>query len=475
MSQGAKCKVLWVSSGERSRADELVESISDITIIKVRTIAEALECLRVSAIDAVLAEVHAGDSCAAELLEEVQKSSPGVPVLFWMLQPDVTTAVLLARMGARDVFGADLTAEQLQTALLDSIEDQRSRERAVSNPDIAAEPWKRLLVGESREMHDIGRIIRLVGPRRCTVLITGETGTGKEMVARALHMASPRSHVPMVAVNCGALPETLLEAELFGHVKGAFTGATSHRVGRFEQAHGGTLFLDEIGEMPLSLQTKLLRVLQEREFQRVGSSETIRVDGRVIAATNANLLQKVKEGTFRGDLYYRLNVVPIRLPALKDRPSDIPQLAYHLMEKVCRLEDLPSKRISPEAMDQLCSYYWPGNVRQLENVMEMAIVLSGERNMLTGADFALPSSTPRVLSIVPDSVSVPDGGLDFELTVSRIERSLLEQALRKCRGNKTLAAEMLRLKRTTLTAKLRNLESETAAVPDWRPDCVLSA
>jgi transcriptional regulator with GAF, ATPase, and Fis domain len=310
-------------------------------------------------------------------------------------------------------------------------------------------------------MQSILDTIRLVAERRSTVLITGETGTGKEMVARALHAAGNRAHLPMVAVNCTALPENLLEAELFGHVKGAFTGAIQHRVGRFEQAHNSTLFLDEIADMPLDLQAKLLRVLQEREFQRLGSSETIKVDVRVVAASNVDLLERVQQGKFREDLYYRLNVVPIHLPPLRERPGDIPALVHHFLTKVCAQEGIPIKRVTDETIVRLSRYPWPGNVRQLENAVEKAVVLSGNRDTLFPADFSLPpAAAPRPLSSdVMPHVVVPDGGIDFEHVVGAIERGILEQALRRTNGNKKLAADLLRLKRTTLTAKLKSLES----------------
>ena len=309
-------------------------------------------------------------------------------------------------------------------------------------------------------MEQIAELIRLVAPRRCTVLISGETGTGKEVAARAIHMASPRANLPMVSVNCGAIPESLLEAELFGHVRGAFTGAQNLRIGRFEQAHRGTLFLDEIGDMPMDLQVKLLRVLQEREFQRLGSSETIKVDVRLIAASNVDLSARVREGRFREDLYYRLNVVPVRMPALRDRLDDIPMLVDHFAGKICRNEGLASKTVLPDAAAKLQSYAWPGNVRQLENSVEVAIIMSGERRYLSGADFSLPACGTRdELATAGEAIEVPDHGLDFEAAVDRFERSILSQALRKTRGNKKLAADMLRLKRTTLSAKVRMLET----------------
>ena len=330
--------------------------------------------------------------------------------------------------------------------------------------------WEALLVGESREMCNLRQTIRMVGGRRCTVLITGETGTGKELAARALHLAGPRGRGPLVALNCSAVPDTLLEAELFGYVRGAFTGAVQSRVGRFEQAHGGTLFLDEIGDLPLDLQAKLLRVLQEREFQRLGSSETVHVDIRVVAATNCDLAQKIDQGRFREDLYYRLNVVPLNVPPLRRRLDDVPLLALHFLEKVCRSEGMPPKVLSAEAVERLAAYSWPGNVRQLENVIEMAVALSGDRGVLSTADF--PLGPPTKFSVAPrgkEVVSVPDTGLDYQQTLAGIERSILEQALEKTGGNKKAAAQMLRLKRTTLSAKVRNMEALAPCPPENAP------
>jgi transcriptional regulator with GAF, ATPase, and Fis domain len=257
-----------------------------------------------------------------------------------------------------------------------------------------------------------------------------------------------------------------MEAELFGHVKGAFTGAVNHRVGRFEQANGGTLFLDEIGDLPVDLQAKLLRALQEREIQRLGSSDTIKVNVRVIAATNADLLTRVRQGLFREDLYYRLNVVPIHMPALRDRRSDVELLARHFVQKICQAEGLPDKEISGEAIKLLIAYEWPGNVRQLENVVEHAVIMSGEQTTLHSTDFSLPTAAsadapgraPAFTAYTGDS-RVPDEGLDFTEALRQFERALLQQALSKAQGNKTLAADMLRLPRTTLLHKLRVLEA----------------
>lgn len=328
-------------------------------------------------------------------------------------------------------------------------------------PPIAQEQNReRPLIGASWEMRQVCRMIELVGPRRATVLITGESGTGKEIAARLIHGAGPRGRGPWVAVNCTALPENLLEAELFGHIRGAFTGAMQSRVGRFEQARGGTLFLDEIGDLPIELQAKLLRVLQEREFQRLGSSETIRTDVRVVAATNCDLMARVEQGLFREDLYYRLNVAPIPMPPLRQRRSDIPLLVEHFLSKICAVEEIPLKSIEAAALQRLCEYSWPGNVRQLENSIEAGVAFSGDRDILEPADFRLPQPN-RARSIsaaeIP-TIPVPDGGLDYAHTVASIERSILAQALQKTGGNKKAAADMLNLKRTTLSAKMRTLE-----------------
>jgi DNA-binding NtrC family response regulator len=370
-----------------------------------------------------------------------------------------TEAVRMIRAGAHHCVGYRDTAETLRDSLANAAEEKRRRVRARQRA-AAPETWRTLLVGDSLAMERVVETIRLIGPRRCTVLIAGETGTGKEMVARAIHQASPRANQPLVAVNCSALPEHLLEAELFGHVKGAFTGAINARIGRFEQANRGTLFLDEIADMPIELQAKILRVLQDREIQRLGSSETIKADVRVIAATNVNLLERVRQGKFREDLYYRLNVVPVIVPPLRQRDSDIPQLVEHFIRKVCQMEDIPEKSLAPETLARLRACPWPGNVRQLENSVEMAVAMSGDRAVLYAGDFGLPNAaSSRAVALGQPAAPEGDAGyMDFESAVSQFERSMLERALVKTSGNKTAAAELLGLKRTTLIMKLRSFQ-----------------
>jgi DNA-binding NtrC family response regulator len=413
--------------------------------------------------ESIIIEFSEFDDTAAGFIDFCRTRVAEVPIIAVLKQASASDAARCTRSGVFECLDTLSTTDEIFHAV-ELAHAQAVRIRA-AHSSLASEPWRRHLVGQSAPIEQVTKIINLIAPRRCTVLISGETGTGKEMAARAIHMASDRSRRPMIAVNCSAIPENLMEAELFGHVKGAFTGAVNHRVGRFEQANGGTLFLDEIADLPLDLQAKLLRVLQEREIQRLGSSETIKIDVRVIAASNANLLARVQQGQFREDLYYRLNVVPIHMPALKDRPSDIPLLVNHFVRKVCSAEGLDSKDVSVEALDKLCAYSWPGNVRQLENVVEHAVVMSADRERLYPSDFLLPkcAQPEPVRSISVPAGRVPDEGLDFTEALRQFERAILQQALSKAQGNKTLAADMLRLPRTTLIHKLRVLDQFAAA------------
>ncbi len=464
---GLTPKVLCISE----QAGEVVGGILRSSTVAVSDPEAALQLLRSQDFDVVLVslplECGAGQDAAitpAGLLEELQRAQPGTPVVLHAPRASATEVVRLLRLGAFHVYTDGDATSLLFLAANSKWAQEASRPSVGTEPQLENAHGPRFLIGDSRPMQQIAQQIRLVAPRRSTVLITGETGTGKELVARSIHALSGRSGSSLVAINCSALPEALLEAELFGHVKGAFTGAIGHRVGRFEEANHGTIFLDEIGDMPFNLQAKLLRVIQEREFQRLGSSETVHVDVRVIAATHTHLTDMIKQGKFREDLYYRLNVVPIALPPLRERPSDIPVLVQHFIDKICRQETLATKQISRETLSRLAEHDWPGNIRQLENAVENAIVLSGERIVLFPGDFPLPPRRhPAVYSGTQSMIAVPDQGLDFERTVGGIELNILEQALRKTRGNKKLAAEMLGLKRTTLTAKLKSLAAVGAA------------
>ncbi len=455
-------RVLWLGR-EGPRSHIATDSAAEFAIQELTELADVLARLPDVEPDAVVVRYPLPHYAPAELLELIQKVDDVVPVLICDPSASVSDVVRLVKLGAYHCFTQNYSADEFTAVLRSAVEDRRSRQLIRLSRVLISDRWKRFLIGESPAMKNVERIVRLAGPRRCTVLITGETGTGKEMAARALHMAGNRSHAPMVAINCSAIPETLLETELFGHTRGAFTGATGQRIGRFEQANGGTLFLDEIGDMPMELQAKLLRVLQEREFQRVGSSETIRVDVRVIAASNFNLADRIKEGKFREDLYYRLNVVPLQMPPLRDRAGDIPALVHHFIDKVCASEDLAVKRIHREAIERLTAHSWPGNVRQLENVVEMAVIMSGERDLLYPSDFDLPGgpvlrTQPTPTPAASESV-LPDHGLDLEQTLAHFERNIVQQALERSGGNKTMAADMLRIPRTTLISKIRALEN----------------
>jgi len=448
-------RALWLADPDSQTDNRGLSGHSDLDVTRVTELADVVTAVHAGSVGCVLVSVaSAGDR--ENTLEKLLAEDGHLPVIFWHKGISAREAIELVREGAYTCHGDRDSWEEV-TASVEQACSERQRYRSAPDP-AAYEPWRRELVGSSAAMEDVANTIRLVGPFRCTVLITGSTGTGKEMAARALHSASPRASLPMVAVNCSAVPEGLLEAELFGHVKGAFTGATNHRVGRFEQAHRSTIFLDEIGDMPLELQAKLLRVLQERELQRLGSSDTVKIDVRVIAASNVNLPELVRQGKFREDLYYRLNVVPLEMPPLRKRASDIPLLVDHFINKVCDAEGIPPKQVTPKTLQRLGNLPWPGNVRQLENAVEKAIAMSGPREILHAADFGLAESH-KLLVAEPAAAPVSLPEMDFATAVSQFERAILEGALAKTGGNKTAAAELLGLKRTTLIMKLRGMQA----------------
>ena len=388
-----------------------------------------------------------------QLLEEVQKRRLHADVIITTGFATVDHAVQAMRLGAADFLTKPINLEHLKIVV-----ERALRERALEDEVNALRgkldeqvQFHRIL-SKSARMRDVFELISHVAETVSTVLICGETGTGKELVARAVHDASPRRNLPFVAVNCAALPESLLESELFGHEKGAFTSAIGQRKGRFELAHGGTIFLDEVGEIPLSMQAKLLRVVQERRFERVGGSQTIETDVRVVAATNRDLLKLAKEGKFREDLYYRLNVVKIDLPPLCERAEDVPLLAQHFVEKFSR-PAAPPKTISPEAMEVLIGFRWPGNIRELENAIERACVTSRDE-MIRPENLPpelLKPSRPRYQ--LPVDVSRPLTPQLAELTAAFEER-YLRRALKRTRAHIGRTARLTGLSRRTIAEKL---------------------
>jgi DNA-binding NtrC family response regulator len=371
----------------------------------------------------------------------------------------VKDAVEAIKRGAWDFVSKPFQIDELLHALDSALEQRRLRsENAYLRAQLEERYRFEGIVGKSRAMTHLFQLLETVAATNSTLLITGETGSGKEVVARAIHHNSPRRMHRFVALNCSAIPETLLEAELFGHVRGAFTGAIANRQGRLEQAHKGTLFLDEVGTMSPGLQMKLLRVLQEREFERVGDSHTTKVDVRVIAATNNDLGRMVADGLFREDLFYRLNVIPVQLPSLRERKEDIPPLVQHFLHRFAAEDGSgrPPLTVSQEAMRRLMAYAWPGNVRQLENAIERAFALSAGRKQIELSD--LPPEVQQAQELALSSaITLPADGLDLERFVGGIERELIQRSLERTGGNKGQAAKLLNLKRTTLVEKLKRI------------------
>jgi DNA-binding NtrC family response regulator len=372
-------------------------------------------------------------------------------------------AVGAIKSGAFDFVSKPFQIDELLHVLDSALEQRRLKsENAYLRAQLEARYKFEDVIGKSRPMQKLFQLLETVAATNSTILITGETGTGKEVIARAIHHNSPRRMHRFVALNCSAIPETLLEAELFGHVRGAFTGAVGNRQGRLEQAHKGTLFLDEVGTMSTALQMKLLRVLQEREFERVGDSHSIKVDVRIIAATNSDLMQMVADGEFREDLFYRLNVIPVHLPPLRERKDDVPLLVHHFLEKLAREGAAPGRTpkavtVSQDAMRRLMAYHWPGNVRQLENAIERAVAFAAGRGQIDVEDLSNEVQQAQE-PVISSSVTLPEDGINLEAFVANIERELIHRSLERTGGNKGAAARLLHLKRTTLVEKLRRLE-----------------
>lgn len=402
---------------------------------------QALEQVRQQVFDLVLCDIRMAEMDGIETLKEIKTLNPSIPVLIMTAYSSVDTAVEALKSGALDYLIKPLDFDKLQQTLSGALAHTR-----LSESPVAGTPATQFgMVGDSPAMRALLNNIALVAPSDATVLIHGESGTGKELVARALHASSGRSHGPLVTLNCAALNESLLESELFGHEKGAFTGADRRRDGRFVEADGGTLFLDEIGDISPLMQVRLLRAIQEREVQRVGSNQTLSVDVRLIAATHRDLAGEVSAGRFRQDLYYRLNVVTIDMPPLRQRREDIPPLARYFLQRYAERNRKAVQGFTPQAMDLLIHYTWPGNIRELENAIERAVVL------LTG-EFISERELP--LAIVGTPIANAPHGDDVIQPLIDVEKEAILAALEKTGGNKTEAARQLGITRKTLLAKL---------------------
>jgi DNA-binding NtrC family response regulator len=408
--------------------------------------------------DLILTDLRLPGMDGLAFLTQLRQRQITAPVVIMTAFSSVETAVEAMKAGAQDFLPKPFSMDHLMTVVVKAlevrslrVENRNLREQLGARYDVAS------IIGNSPGMRDVLAMVERVAPTRATVLLVGESGVGKDLIARAIHYQSPRRDKPFVKINCTAIPEPLMESELFGYEKGAFTGANVSKPGKFEQADTGTVFLDEIGDVPMAVQVKLLRILQERELERLGSNRTRQVDVRVIAATNVDLKKALEQGTFREDLFYRLNVMPIHILPLRERRDDIPVLAERFVRKAAQTHESPVDSISLEAMARLVDFPWPGNVRQLENVIERSVLLSnGER--LEASDIKLDA-----LGGHAPSASAPAGSVPFVpegMTLDEFEQSILREALRRAAGNKSQAARMLGLTRNALRYRLTQMGIE---------------
>jgi len=423
---------------------------------------QALDALKRNFYSLFLTDLKMPRLDGMELIQQIEELQIPVTVVVMTGHGSVENAVEAMRRGAFDFLTKPLDVDRLELIIRRALKERALRDEVVYLRDqLQMRQAFRNIITKNPQMLSVLELVNHIGHTATTVLIEGETGTGKELIARAIHQASSNLRPgPLVVVNCAALPENLLESELFGHEKGSFTGAIAQRKGRFEQAHGGTIFMDEVGEIPMAMQVKLLRFLQERVFERVGSTEPIEVDVRVIAATNRSLAKMVKQGTFREDLFYRINVVRIDLPPLRERPEDIPLLVRHFCEKYA-LPGEPPKEVSPAAMEILLNYAWPGNVRELENVVERACVTCREKTI--GPEYLSPELSQPHATSSPFKVDLnrPLPELLREAT-AEIERRYIRKALRKTRGNVGRCAKICGLSRRSISAKIAEYHIDKA-------------
>src|SRR3984893_9660790 len=429
---------------------------------EAETAEAALESLESMPPDIVVTDLKLPSLSGADLLRRVKEQLSRTEIAIMTGHGSIESAVEAMRLGAYDYIEKPFRVEKLRQLLQRMAEKVRLvTENQFLRERVNTETQLDGIVGTSAKIQDVMRMISRLKDTRTPVLITGESGTGKELVARAMHFRGPLAPMPFVAVDCGALVPTLMESELFGHEKGAFTGALKSKAGLFKAANGGTIFLDEIGELPLELQAKLLRVLQEKEVRPVGSNDKIPVDVRVIAATNRDLDSAYRGGTFRKDLYFRLNVVTVHLPALRDRRSDIPMLVHHFLDRYARGENL---HVTPAAMKSLLQYEWPGNIRELENCVARAVTL-GDRRIMDVSD--LPPAI-RTDQASPVSVSTTDAASLSTTALAEMERMTILRVFEQANGDKALAGRMLGISRATLYRKLKryNISAKPGAVAD---------
>ncbi len=428
-----------------------------------------LQRLQEQVFDLVLTDLSLPGVSGLDILKFLVQHQPHCLCIIVTGYATVKNSVDAMRQGAYDYLPKPVDPQELRLVVQRALEHQRLRQE---NLNLKKQLFKRFgfanIIGTSEQIAQLFELIRKVADTDSTVLILGESGTGKELIARALHYNSHRRQGNLVPVNCAAIPEELLESELFGHERGAFTHAVRTRIGRFEQASGGTIFLDEIADMSPNLQVKLLRVLQDRSFERIGAVKSIKVDIRVIAATNQDLETLVRQGGFREDLYYRLNVIPIRVPPLRDRVGDIPLLVTHFLQECSKKKKKPLKRLSPQAMELLNRYAWPGNVRELENLMERLVILT-EGDVVEVAD--LPQRFREVESLGPEveSIDFTEEGLNLPQALQEFERRLILKALEKSNWVKSRAAQLLNLNRTTLIEKMKKQQIVASVTPSLPP------
>ena len=428
----------------------------------------AIEALRQNAFDLVITDLRMRKTDGLAVLRAAKELSPQAVVLVVTAFASTETAVEAMKLGAYDYITKPFKLDEIKLTIANALERKRLQDENIAlKRQLSKERGLENFIGKSRKLLDVVDTIRKSAESFSTVMITGESGTGKELVARAIHQESPRRNGPFLSVNCGAIPEGLMESELFGHVRGAFTGAVASTVGLFSAGTGGTLFLDEITEVPRTIQVKLLRAIQEREIRRVGDTRDVKVDVRLIAASNRDLAKAVSDGTLREDLFYRLNVIPIHLPPLRERREDIPLLVAHFIQKVSAELGKTVQGVAPDALAFLESYHWPGNIRELENVVERALVLGQGEVLETDA---LPPNLRRPYDPQDIPLEVTDAGLDLEATLDRIEQRYIQLALERTGGIQTRAAELLRVSFRQFRYKLQKHSLRGASPRASRPD-----